>query len=74
MYKDAHTKIREDPSFIKKAPRDDVKKKRFVNYFGASGQKLFTPISFLFLSLGGIVQSYPSSSARTGLNRRRRLT
>ena len=30
MYKDAHAKIREDPSFTKKAPREDVKKKRFV--------------------------------------------
>ena len=28
MYKDAHAKIREDPSFTKKAPREDIKKKR----------------------------------------------
>ena len=30
IYKDAHAKIREDPSFTKKAPREDVKRKRFV--------------------------------------------
>ena len=30
MYKDAHAKIREDPSFTKKAPREDIKKKRCV--------------------------------------------
>ncbi|CAI8039135.1 60S ribosomal protein L5 [Geodia barretti] len=29
MYKDAHAKIREDPSFTKKAPREDIKKKRW---------------------------------------------
>lgn len=31
MYKDAHAKIRADPSFTKKTPREDVKKKRSVN-------------------------------------------
>ena len=30
MYKDAHAKIRADPSFTKKDPRADIKKKRFV--------------------------------------------
>jgi large subunit ribosomal protein L5e len=29
MYKDAHAKIREDPSFTKKPPREDVQKKRW---------------------------------------------
>lgn len=29
MYKDAHAKIREDPSFTKKAKREDVKKKKW---------------------------------------------
>ena len=30
MYRDAHAKIRADPSFTKKAKREGIKKKRFV--------------------------------------------
>lgn len=33
MYKDAHAKIREDPSFTKKQPREDIKRKRLVTHY-----------------------------------------
>ena len=65
MYKDAHAKIREDPSFTKKAPREDIKKKRWVRlkifYRGTSiqGQNNFSIIGGTF-SWAGPASFQPS--------------
>lgn len=56
MYKDAHAKIRADPSFTKKPPREDVKKKRFVYIpFVSLTSMFFEYGSNSPFTLGGIV-------------------